>query len=164
MTHDVLRRRLMRSIEALPEAQVYQVLDYIEFLESKHGSEDTPSASRLQQIAEGIEDRLRRRSVNPGTIREAFQVISAADRVISSVSAAGKRVLRDLGQVVEESGETGGRRGAGKERGDVREDADDDGRRNEHRGGGKTPSSEPRPEGQKRGQSAERPDSDGGDL
>ena len=107
MTHSVLRQRLMRLIEALPEEQVYQVLDYIEFLESKYGQESAPSASGLQKIAEGIEDRLRRRSVNPGTIREAFQVISAADRVLSGVSAAGKRVLNELGQVVDDRQRSG---------------------------------------------------------
>ena len=33
--HDVLRQRLLRRIESLPEAQVYQVLDFIEFLEPR---------------------------------------------------------------------------------------------------------------------------------
>ncbi len=36
--HDVLRTRLLRKLESLPEAQVYQVLDYIEFLESKYST------------------------------------------------------------------------------------------------------------------------------
>jgi len=99
MIHDALRQRLIRAIESLPEAQVYQVLDYIEFLESKHGRrKESSEASPLQRLAENIEDGLRRRSVSPGTIREAFQVISAADRVISGVSQAGKRILDDLGQ------------------------------------------------------------------
>lgn len=98
MTHDVLRKRLMRSIEALPDEQVYQVLDYLEFLAAKYGDETASSASPLQKIGEGIEDRLRRRSVNPGALREAFQLISVADKVISGVSAAGKRVLGELGQ------------------------------------------------------------------
>ena len=34
--HDVLRQRIMRRLETLPEMQMYQVLDYIEFLESKY--------------------------------------------------------------------------------------------------------------------------------
>jgi hypothetical protein len=37
--HDILRERLMRKIESLPEDQVYQILDYIEFLESKYGTD-----------------------------------------------------------------------------------------------------------------------------
>jgi len=99
--HDVLRQRLLRRIESLPEDQVYQVLDFIEFLESKYGSQPAGTASGLQRFAEGIEDRLRAKSVSPATIREAFQLISAADRVLSGVSSAGKQILEELNEAIE---------------------------------------------------------------
>ncbi len=99
--HDVLRSRLMRRIESLPEAQVYQVLDYIEFLESKYGAADLEArAGGLQRLAENLEDRLRKRSFNPASVREAFQVFAVADRAMSSVARAGRRMLSEL------SGET----------------------------------------------------------
>ena len=99
--HDVLRQRLLRKIESLPDEQIYQVLDYIEFLESKYAAVVAAEASGLQKFAEGLEDKLRRRAVSPSTIREAFQLISAADRVLSGVSTAGKQILADLGQALE---------------------------------------------------------------
>lgn len=99
--HDVLRQRLVRKIESLPDEQIYQILDYIEFLESKYAAAEAVEASGLQKFAEGLEDKLRRKAVSPSTIREAFQVISAADRVLSGVSSAGRRVLTDLNQVLE---------------------------------------------------------------
>jgi hypothetical protein len=99
--HDVLRQRLLRKIESLPDEQIYQVLDYIEFLESKYASTGPVEASGLQRFAEGLEDKLRRRAVSPSTIREAFQLISAADRVLSGVSSAGRQILADLGQVLD---------------------------------------------------------------
>jgi hypothetical protein len=99
--HDVLRQRLLRKIESLPDEQIYQVLDYIEFLESKYASPELVEASGLQKFAEGLEDKLRRRAVSPSTIREAFQLISAADRVLSGVSSAGRQILEDLNQVLE---------------------------------------------------------------
>jgi len=99
--HDVLRQRLLRKIESLPDEQIYQVLDYIEFLESKYAATAAVEASGLQKFAEGLEDKLRRRAVSPSTIREAFQLISAADRVLSGVSSAGKQILADLGQALE---------------------------------------------------------------
>ncbi len=99
--HDVLRQRLLRKIESLPDEQIYQILDYIEFLESKYAEAANVEASGLQKFAEGIEDKLRRRAVSPSTIREAFQLISAADRVLSGVSSAGRQILSDLGQVME---------------------------------------------------------------
>jgi len=100
--HDVLRQRLLRRLESLPEAQLYQVLDYVEFLESKYG--ETPSAeiSGLQRFAENLEDRMRKKAMNPATLREAFQVIAAADKVLSNVSNAGKQLLNEL--VPEEEG------------------------------------------------------------
>lgn len=99
--HDVLRQRLIRKIESLPDEQVYQVLDYIEFLESKYVTAEGVTTSGLQKFAEGLEDKLRRRAVSPNTIREAFQLISAADRVLSGVSSAGRQILGDLGQALE---------------------------------------------------------------
>jgi hypothetical protein len=102
--HDALRQRLMRKIESLPDEQIYQILDYIEFLESKYSTAAAMEASGLQKFAEGLEDKMRRRAVSPSTIREAFQLISAADRVLSGVSSAGKQILNDLAEVVEADG------------------------------------------------------------
>ncbi len=99
--HDVLRQRLLRKIESLPDEQVYQILDYIEFLESKYAGAGGVQASGLQKFAEGLEDKLRRKAVSPSTIREAFQLISAADRVLSGVSSAGKQILSELSDVLE---------------------------------------------------------------
>ena len=94
--HETLRRRILRRLETLPEAQLYQVLDYIEFLESRYGSSTPTDATGLQKLAERLEDGMRKRTMNPSTVREAFQLISVADRVLSSVSEAGREILSDL--------------------------------------------------------------------
>jgi hypothetical protein len=96
--HDVLRQRLLRRIESLPEEQIYQVLDYIEFLESKYARDLQREATGLQRFAEGLEDQLRRRAVSPATLREAFQLISSADRILSGVAKTGKEILGELGE------------------------------------------------------------------
>ncbi|MCG6989373.1 MAG: DUF2281 domain-containing protein [Gemmatimonadetes bacterium] len=105
--HDVLRQRLLRKIESLPDEQIYQVLDFIEFLESKYVEVAPMEASGLQKFAENLEDRLRKRAVSPATIREAFQLISSADRVLSGVSSAGKRILAELNEVLERPADSG---------------------------------------------------------
>ena len=95
--HDVLRARVMRILESLPEAQVYQVLDYIEFLDSKYGSPgEQKQAGGFQRLAEGIEDGLRNRSLDPSRLREAFQVFAAADRAMSGVAKAGRQLLDEI--------------------------------------------------------------------
>ena len=94
--HDVLRTRVLRKLESLPEDQVYQVLDYIEFLESKYAPDISSDTSALQSFAEKLEDQLRRRAVSPASLREAFQLISAADKVLSNVANLGKEFIGDL--------------------------------------------------------------------
>ena len=102
--HDILRQRLMRKIESLPEEQVYQILDYIEFLESKYGTGSVEETSGLRRFAEAMEDKLRKTAMSPATLREAFQLISAADRVLSNVSSAGKKLMEELAPGAEEGG------------------------------------------------------------
>ena len=94
--HDILRERLMRKIESLPEDQVYQTLDYIEFLESKYGTDADQETSGLRRFAEAMEDKLRKKSMSPAKVREAFQLLSAADRVLKNVSSAGRKLMEEL--------------------------------------------------------------------
>ncbi len=68
----------------------------MEFLESKYGETVSAEASGLQRLAENLEDRMRKKAMNPATLREAFQVIAAADRVLAGVSSAGKQLLAEL--------------------------------------------------------------------
>ncbi len=87
----------MRKIESLPEEQIYQVLDYIEFLETRYApSEGEKPASGFQRMGEGLEDRMRKRSFNPSNLREAFQVIAAADRALSGVAQAGRQLFEEI--------------------------------------------------------------------
>ena len=94
--HDILRERLIRKIESLPEEQVYQTLDYIEFLEGKYGTDGAEQTSGLRRFAEKMEDKLRKKSMSPAKLREAFQLISAADRVLQNVSSAGRKLMEEL--------------------------------------------------------------------
>ena len=100
--HDTLRRRILRKLDTLPEGQLYQVLDYIEFLQSRYATQEPVDPGGLQRWAERLEDGLRKRTVNPGNLREAFQLISAADRVLNSVSQAGRQFLDEF-QLPEEA-------------------------------------------------------------
>jgi hypothetical protein len=64
--HDAMRRRILRRLETLPETQLYQVLDYIEFLESRYNRGVPEETTPLQKLAERLEDGLRKGNVNPG--------------------------------------------------------------------------------------------------
>ncbi|MGH7468396.1 MAG: hypothetical protein ACRENP_10475 [Longimicrobiales bacterium] len=91
--HDVLRERLWRRLEVLPEAQVYQVLDYIEFLESKYAPGRAAPPSALQKFAERLEDGMRLRNVAPQVISGTVGLMGTAQKVIRGVSDAGRELL-----------------------------------------------------------------------
>src|SRR5688500_9225886 len=57
--NDILRDRLMRKLDMLPDDQLDMVLDYIEFLDSKYGPRNVPAPSPLTRFAEGVESTLR---------------------------------------------------------------------------------------------------------
>jgi len=97
--HDVLRERILRHLDALPEERLYQVLDYIEFLSSKYAREPVrPPSSSLQRFGERLEDRLRANRVGYGAIKGTLEAMSAADRVVGGVADLGRSLLRDMGE------------------------------------------------------------------
>jgi hypothetical protein len=94
--HEVLRDRILRRLEALPEDRLYQVLDYVEFLESKFAKRQAPSPNVLQRFAEGVEDTLRAGNLSASTVAEAMGFMSKAMGVLNGVAAAGKSVASDI--------------------------------------------------------------------
>jgi hypothetical protein len=94
--HEILKDRILRRLEALPEDRLYQVLDYIEFLESKYAKRQAPPPNVLQRFAEGVEDTLRAGNVSASTVAEAMGFMSKAMGVLSGVAAAGASVANDI--------------------------------------------------------------------
>lgn len=94
--NEVLRDRLLRRLDALSEERQYQVLDYIEFLESRYAERQAPGPNVFQRFAEGIEDTLRAGNVSAQTVSQAMGFMSQAMNVLSGVAAAGKSVARDV--------------------------------------------------------------------
>lgn len=91
--HDILKERVWRRIQGLPQEQVYQVLDYIEFLEAKYAREQAREPDVLQKFAERVEDSLRMRSVAPKVISGTVGLLGTARKVMRTVSDAGRDIL-----------------------------------------------------------------------
>lgn len=98
--HDLLRARLMRHIEALPEAQIYQALDYIEFLSSKYARENVREPGAFQKFTELLEDKMRGQGLAFGTIKGALGVMGTAGRVVSGITEAGRTVISEVEKVI----------------------------------------------------------------
>lgn len=97
--YDVLRDRIWRNLEALPEEKLYQVLDYIEFLGSKYSREPVKAGSPFQRFGERLEDKLRVNRVGLDAIRGTLGVVGTADRVVSGITEAGRSLIREVGAV-----------------------------------------------------------------
>jgi hypothetical protein len=90
--HEVLRERIVRKLEVLPEQQLYEVLDYIEFLESKYAAAAARQPDALQKFAERLEDGMRVRNVGPKVISGTVGMIGSARKVMKTVSETAKSV------------------------------------------------------------------------
>ncbi|HUF31340.1 MAG TPA: hypothetical protein VMM77_11880 [Gemmatimonadaceae bacterium] len=93
--NSVLRDRIIRKLEELPDERVYAVLDYIEFLDSRYATRQAPS-NAFQRFAEGMEDTMRAGRVSAATIGETMNYLSKAMGVLSGAVAAGKSVATDV--------------------------------------------------------------------
>jgi hypothetical protein len=91
-----LADRVVRKLETMSDERVYQVLDYIEFLESKYAEKKPAAPGVFQRFAEGVEDTMRAGKVSASTVAETMSLMSKAMGVLSGVAAAGKSVATDL--------------------------------------------------------------------
>jgi len=91
-----LRDRILRKLDTISDERAYQVLDFVEFLESKYAERQNPSANVFQRFAETVEDKLRAGRVSAATISETMGLMNKAMGVLSGVAAAGKSVASDI--------------------------------------------------------------------
>lgn len=91
-----LRDRIVRKLETLSDERLYQVLDYVEFLESKYAERQAPQPGIFTRFAETVEDQLRAGRVSASAISETMGLMNRAMGVLNGVAAAGKSVASDI--------------------------------------------------------------------
>ncbi len=94
--NEMLRDRIVRKLETLSDERGYQVLDFVEYLESKYAERQAPQANVLTRFAEAVEDKLRAGRVSTQTIAETMGFMNKAMNVLNGVAAAGKSVASDI--------------------------------------------------------------------
>ena len=94
--NDILRERLIRKLDTLPEEKIYQILDYIDFLESKYAPKVSAAPNPLKRFAEGVEDTLRAGKMSAGAIAGTMNVMNKAVGVVTDVANAGKSVATEI--------------------------------------------------------------------
>lgn len=93
--NDILKERLLRKLETLPEEKAYQVLDYIEFLESKY-AERPAGAPAFQKVAETLEDTMRAGRVPITVIKGTMDAVGKAGRFLDGLAAAGRAAVNEV--------------------------------------------------------------------
>ena len=94
--NDHLRERILRRLEALNDERGYQVLDYVEFLESKFAERQNPQSNAFTRFTEAVEDRLRAGKVSASAIAETMGLLNRAANVLNGAVAAGRSVATDI--------------------------------------------------------------------
>src|SRR5687767_8117538 len=97
--NDILRERLVRKLDTLSEERIYQILDYIDFLESKYAPKPSTAQNPLKRFAEGVEDTLRAGRMSAGVIGGTMSVMNKAVGVLTDVANAGKSVATEIAEV-----------------------------------------------------------------
>jgi Protein of unknown function (DUF2281) len=97
--NDILRERLIRKLDTLPEEKIYQILDYIDFLESKYAPRLSTAPNPLKRFAEGVEDTLRAGKMSANVIGGTMNVMNKAVGVLTDVANAGKSVATEIAGV-----------------------------------------------------------------
>jgi hypothetical protein len=94
--NDHLRDRIQRKLETLSDERGYQILDYVDFLESRYAERAPAPSSVFQRFADAVEDRLRAGQVSASAVAETMGLMNRAMGVLSGVAAAGKSVANDI--------------------------------------------------------------------
>ena len=97
--NDILRERLIRKLDTLPEEKIYQILDYIDSLESKYAPKLSTAPNPLKRFAEGVEDTLRAGKMSANVIGGTMNVMNKAVGVLTDVANAGKSVATEIAGV-----------------------------------------------------------------
>src|SRR5947209_3157676 len=101
-----LRERIIRKLDVLADDRGYQILDYVEFLESRYAERQSAAGTPFTRFTEAVEDRLRAGKVSATTIAEAMGLMNRAANVLNGALAAGRSVANDIVTATRNSGAT----------------------------------------------------------
>jgi hypothetical protein len=98
--NDLMKQRILRSLEALSDERGYQILDYVEFLESKYGERSRPTGI-LARLTETVEDTMRAGKLHIKAISGTMGILDSATKVMKGVAAAGQAVVEEAVKATE---------------------------------------------------------------
>ncbi len=90
-----LKATITQRLDELPDETARQLLDYIEFLESKY-NRSTRDRSPFERLADNVEGTLRASRIGEAAIKGTSSVLDVASSVVKGVADAGRVVVEEL--------------------------------------------------------------------
>ena len=90
--NDLLKQRIARALDSLSDERGYQILDYIEFLESKYAERARPGGL-FARLTETVEDTMRAGKLPIQAISGTMGLVDGAAKVMKGLAAAGQAVV-----------------------------------------------------------------------
>jgi prophage DNA circulation protein len=91
-----VRERISRKLDTLTDERLYQVLDYVEFLEAKYAEKPATVVNVFQRFAEGVEDKMRSGGIAVGTISDTMSFLNKTMGVLNGVAQSTMSVANDV--------------------------------------------------------------------
>ena len=98
--NDLLKQRIARALDGLSDERGYQILDYIEFLESKYAERARPGGL-FARITETVEDTMRAGKLPIQAISGTMGLVDGAAKVMKGLAAAGQAVMDEAVKAAE---------------------------------------------------------------
>ncbi len=98
--NDVLKQRIARRLENLSDERGYQILDYVEFLDSKYAQRATPD-NIFARVTETVEDVMRAGKLPVKAISGTMGLMDSAGKVMKGVAAAAQAVVDEAVQAAQ---------------------------------------------------------------
>jgi hypothetical protein len=105
--NDLLKQRIARLLESLSDERGYQILDYIEFLDSKYAERGRPGGF-LARITETVEDTMRAGKLPIQAISGTMGIVDGAAKVMKGLAAAGQAVMDEAVKAAESATKSAG--------------------------------------------------------
>jgi len=93
--NDTLKQRILRRLETLGDDRGYQILDYVEFLESKYAERVAPT-NLFARMTETVEDVMRAGKLPVKAISGTMGLMDSATKVMKGVAAAAQAAVQEV--------------------------------------------------------------------
>jgi hypothetical protein len=103
--NDLLKQRINRLLDAANDERGYQILDYLEFLDSKYAERSQPD-NLFAKITATVENTMRAGKLPVQAITGTMNLMDTAAKVMKGLAAAGQAVVEEAVKAAERTEKT----------------------------------------------------------